>query len=179
MRQPTPEELAAAEGGTCRDVIGNDLDVLYCGINPSLMSAAVGHHFARAGNRFWKTLHGAGLTPRRLEPTEDATLPDFGQGITNLVARATRGASDLADSEFRRGLRRLEEKVELFAPRRVAFLGIGAYRAATGDANTQTGRQAARLRSAEVWVLPNPSGLNAHYQLADLIDLYAHLRNDS
>ena len=177
MRQPPREALTAAENKTCRDVIGRNLGILFCGINPSLMTAAVGHHFARPGNRFWKTLAGARLTPRVLDPSEDLSLLDFGMGITNLVARATRTAAELSPQELAEGWHELQEKVKKYRPRKVVFLGIGAYRSACGDRKAVIGPQANRLSGASVWVLPNPSGLNAHYQLPDLIKIYGQLNN--
>ena len=142
------------------------LRVLFCGINPSLISAATRHHFARPGNRFWPTLHGAGFTPRRLAPAEQRLLLDAGIGLTNLVARATASAAELSASELAAGRRRLEAKVRRLRPRAVAVLGIGAYRHAFARPRAALGPQPERLAGAALWVLPNPSGLNAHYSLA-------------
>ncbi len=176
VRKPTRAEVAAAYGRTVPDVIGPGLRVLFCGINPSLYSAAVGHHFARPGNRFWPALHAAGLTERRLSPWEDGALLDRGFGVTNLVRRATAAADELAADELAAGARALVRKVRRYRPASVAFLGVTAYRSAFGRPNARLGRQTETVAGAAVWVLPNPSGLNAHYRLADLARLYAALR---
>ena len=152
------------------------LRVLFCGINPGLYSGATGHHFARPGNRFWPTLHRAGFTPRLLHPSEERELLSFGYGITNLVARATATADELAPAELVAGQRRLKSKVKRYQPRVVAVLGISAYRTAFGQKAVTAGRQQEFLADAVVWVLPNPSGLNAHYQLADLAEHFRALR---
>lgn len=175
-RRPTREQIAAAEGRTVPDVIRSRLDVLFVGINPGLYSGAVGHHFARPGNRFWKTLHGAGFTPRVLSPFEEKELPRMGVGITNLVKRATRGAEQLDDRELREGAATVEAKICRYRPRVVAFLGVGAYRSAFGLPKASVGPQGRTICGAEVWVLPNPSGLNAHYQLGALISAFGELR---
>jgi TDG/mug DNA glycosylase family protein len=159
-----------------RDVIGPDLRILFCGINPSLMSAERGHHFARPGNRFWPALYGAGLTPRLLRPDEDAELVRYGLGITNLVDRPTRAASELTEEELRGGAQALEALVAEWRPRTVAFVGIGAYRAAFRRPRATVGRQEERVAGAAVWVLPNTSGLNANHQLPDLVRLFAALK---
>jgi TDG/mug DNA glycosylase family protein len=158
------------------DLIGPGLQVLFCGINPSLYSAATRHHFARPGNRFWPTLHAAGFTPRLLHPWEEQVLLACGVGITNLVARATATAAELTQDELRAGRQRLERKVRRYAPRWVAVVGIGAYRTAFGRPKAEVGRQAERIGESGLWVLPNPSGLNANHQLADLARAYAALR---
>ncbi len=157
-------------------MIAPGLRVLFCGINPSLRSAEVGHHFARPGNRFWPALHGSGFTPRRLAPEEDATLPGYGLGITNLVARPTRAAAELTDAELRAGAAELEALVERYAPRMLAVVGIGAWRTAFGRPRAVLGPQQDTVGGAPVWVLPNPSGLNAHHQLPDLVARFAELR---
>lgn len=174
--RPTPAEIAAAHGRRVPDLIAPALRVLLCGINPSLYSAAVRHHFARPGNRFWPTLHAAGFTDRLLSPFEERELLAAGYGITNLVPRATATADELADEELRAGARTLLRKVRRYGPRYVAFLGVGSYRTAFGRRDAAVGLQAAQMGGAGVWVLPNPSGLNAHYQLADLARLFAELR---
>jgi len=174
--KPTPEQVAAAGGTTIPDVLAPDLDVLFCGINPGLYSGAVGHHFARPGNRFWKALHRGGFTDRVLEPVDDAESARYGCGLTNLVARATAGAKDLRDDELRAGALRLEGTVDRWAPRCVAVLGIGAFRTAFRHPRASLGRQAETLGGAVLWVLPNPSGLNAHHQLDDLGARFAELR---
>ena len=144
------------------------LDVLFCGINPGLYSAAVGHHFARPGNRFWPALRRSGFTPRLLDPSEEGELLKLRLGITNLVRRATASAGELTADELRQGGRRLMAKVRRFRPRVLAVLGVGAYREAFGRRQVKLGRQTEPLGGTVVWVLPNPSGLNAHYQLSDL-----------
>jgi TDG/mug DNA glycosylase family protein len=157
------------------DVIAPHLDILFCGINPSLMSAARGHHFARPGNRFWPALHLAGLTPRRLTPDEDSELLRYGMGVTNVVARPTRTAAELSTAELREGAAALADLVSRHRPRVVAVLGITAWRVAFDRPKAVLGRQPERVGGAETWVAPNPSGLNAHHQLPDLARCYAEL----
>jgi double-stranded uracil-DNA glycosylase len=176
QHKPTPEEIRAAYGKTVRDVIASDLRILFVGINPGLYTAAVGHHFARPGNRFWPTLYGAGFTDRLLAPAEERELLDQGYGISNLVDRATAQAAELTPDDFSKGAKRLEKKVVRFRPRWVAFLGISAYQAAVDRTATSVGPQQPRFGDARVWLLPNPSGLNAHYQLAALVQLFSDLR---
>jgi double-stranded uracil-DNA glycosylase len=156
-------------------VIAPGLRVLFCGINPGLYSAATGHHFARPGNRFWPALHAAGFTPRLLQPPEENELLSLGFGLTNLVARATAGADELAPTEFVAGRRRLAAKVRRYRPRTVAFLGLGAYRHAFGRPQATLGPQPESFEGATVWVLPSPSGLNANYQMAALVKLFRSL----
>jgi double-stranded uracil-DNA glycosylase len=175
-RIPTKQELLAAAGKTLPDVIAHGLRVLFCGINPGLYTAAVGHHFARPGNRFWPALYKAGFTDRQISPFEENELLDLGYGITNLVARATASAAELANDEYVRGARILEEKVLRYQPRYVAFIGIGAYRTAFGRPHAGLGRQSDRLSSASIWTLPSTSGLNANYRPQDLARLFAELR---
>ena len=174
---PTKADLEAARGRSIPDVLAEGLDVVFVGINPGLWSGAVGHHFARPGNRFWKALHGAGFTERVLDPTEDASLLERGLGVTNLVNRTTATAAELTDDELRDGARRLVDRLQPFRPRFVAVLGIGAYRTGFGRPKAILGRQDARLGEARLWVLPNPSGLNAHYQLDALIERFRALRD--
>ena len=174
--RPSRAELAAAEGRTVPDVVRPGLRVLFCGINPGLWSGAVGHHFARPGNRFWPTLHRAGFTRRQLHPSEEPELLEAGLGITNLVERATAAAADLGDDELRAGAAALEAKVARLAPRSLAVLGIGAWRTGFGRPRAAPGLQPEPLAGTPVWVLPNPSGLNAHYQLDDLVAAFAELR---
>ncbi len=174
--RPTREQLLAAYGKTIRDLIAPDLRVLFIGINPSLYSAAVGHHFARPGNRFWPTLYGAGFTDRLLAPAEERLLLDRGYGITNLVDGATAQAAELTEQDLSTGVRRLEKKVARFRPRWVAFLGISTYQAAWDRSANSVGPQKVRFGGARVWLLPNPSGLNAHYQLPALVRLFGELR---
>ena len=174
--KPSPAEIAAAFGRTIPDVIGPGLRVLFCGINPSLYSAAVGHHFARPGNRFWPTLYAAGFTERLLSPFEDATLLERGYGVTNFVRRATASADELTSEELAAGGRRLIRLVRQYNPSTVAFLGVTAYRAAFGLPRALLGRQPEPIGRTSVWVLPNPSGLNAHYQLTQLAHIYTEFR---
>ena len=174
--RPTRAELAAAAGRTIRDVIAPRLRVLFCGINPGLYSAATGHHFARPGNRFWPALHGAGFSERLLHPSEERQLLESGYGITNLVARSTAAADELAPEEFAAGHRRLAAKVRRYRPRIVAVLGVGAYRTAFQRPGATLGPQPETLAGARLWVLPNPSGLNANHQLPDLVRLFTALR---
>ncbi|MGZ9165569.1 MAG: G/U mismatch-specific DNA glycosylase [Anaerolineales bacterium] len=178
MRSATPSraELLAAKDKTVRDVIARGLRVLFCGINPGLYSGATGHHFARPGNRFWPTLYQAGFTSRLLAPAEERELLASGYGITNLVPRATATADELSPDELVAGRRRLEAKLKRYQPQVVALLGIGAYRTAFAQRVVALGQQPERLANSVVWVLPNPSGLNAHYQLADLVQHFRALR---
>ncbi|HSD97416.1 MAG TPA: G/U mismatch-specific DNA glycosylase [Sulfuricaulis sp.] len=175
-RRPTKAELLAARNKTVPDVIAPRLKVLFVGINPGLYSGAVGHHFARPGNRFWPTLHQSGFTPRLLSPYEERELLKYGGGITNLVNRATANAAELAEKELRAGSHRLTAKVRRHRPRVVAVLGVGAYQAAFDHTRVRIGEQPERIGNARVWVLPNPSGLNANYQLPDLARLFRKLR---
>jgi TDG/mug DNA glycosylase family protein len=174
--KPTKEEIAAAAGKRVRDVIAPGLRVLFCGINPGLYTAAVGRHFARPGNRFWPTLHRAGFTERLLSPFEERELLVRGYGITNMVARATATAAELSDEEFVRGGRALRAKVRRYAPAFVALVGLGAYRTAFDRPKAIVGLQEEKLEGASVRALPNPSGLNANYNLEDLARLFRELR---
>jgi TDG/mug DNA glycosylase family protein len=175
--RPSAAELAAAAGKGIRDVIAPGLKVLFVGINPGLYSAATGKHFARPGNRFWPALHLAGFTPRQLHPSEQEKLLESGFGITNLVNRGTATAEELAPSEFVAGRKRLAAKVRRYRPQTVAFLGVGAYCHAFSQKSVPVGPQPQRFEGAQVWVLPNPSGLNANYQLPALVKLFRSLRN--
>ncbi len=177
--RPTKEQLAAAADARVPDVIAPDLDVLFCGINPGLYSAAVGHHFARPGNRFWKVLHQAGFTDRVLSPFEERELLTCGIGITNVVARATASSTELETAELRDGARTLERKVQRFRPVCIAFAGMGSYRSAFQRPRAALGRQDERIGDAIVWLLPNPSGAQAAYQLDDMVGLYRSLRRAS
>ena len=174
--KPTKQQLIEAEGKTVPDVIGPGLRVLFCGINPGLYTAAVGHHFARPGNRFWPALHRSGFTDRLLSPFEERELLQLQIGITNVVARATAAAAELTKEDFIKGGNRLTAKVRRYFPRVVAVLGVGAYRKAFARPKAVIGEQDERIGEVRVWVLPNPSGLNANYQLADLVKLLAELR---
>jgi TDG/mug DNA glycosylase family protein len=176
MQKPTKADLLAAITTTISDLIAPDLRVLFCGINPGLYSGATGHHFARPGNRFWPTLYAAGFTPRLLQPAEEHELLPLGYGITNVVARTTATAAELAPEEYVEGGHTLLRKVEQFRPRYLAVLGVGAYRTAFAQPKAKLGRQDTRMGDTVIWVLPNPSGLNAHYQRADLTRLFRELR---
>jgi TDG/mug DNA glycosylase family protein len=173
--RPTKEDLAAAYGRTIPDLVGPGMRVLLVGINPSLWSAWAGQHFGRPSNRLWPALAGAGLTPRLLHPSEQQALLDAGIGVTNFVARATARADELTDDEIRAGLPELAALAQRWQPKTVAVLGVTAWRIATGNRTAAVGRQDDEVGGRPVWVLPNPSGLNAHYQLPDLIRLYAEL----
>jgi TDG/mug DNA glycosylase family protein len=173
----TKAELEAARGRTVPDVLARDLRVVFVGINPGLWSGAVGHHFARPGNRFWKTLHGSGFTDRLLAPAEERELLRLGAGVTNLVARTTATADELGADEIREGARVLDRRLAPFRPRIVAILGIGAYRTGFGRRDAGLGPQEERLGTSRLWVLPNPSGLNAHYQLPALVERFGELRH--
>lgn len=175
-KRPTAEELKQAEGKSIPDLIGPGLSVLFCGINPGLYSGATGLHFARPGNRFWPALHAGGFTKRVLAPWEENLLLDAGYGLTVFVERATATAAELSTEEFVAGRRRLERKVRRYSPRWVAVLGIGAYRMAFDRPRATVGPQPERIGSAGLWVLPNPSGLNANHQLADLARMFKELR---
>src|SRR5262245_8645312 len=175
-RRPTTAELKAAKNKTVPDIIAPGLSVLFCGINPGLYTAAIGHHFGRPGNRFWPTLHLAGFTPRLFDPSEEQELLPLGFGITNVVARATLNAEELKTREIIAGGKILTEKVREFTPRFLALLGIGAYRIAFEKPKAKVGLQSDLIGETRVWVLPNPSGLNAHYQAKDLVKVFRKLR---
>ena len=174
--KPTPADLLAANNKTIVDVIAPGLHVLFCGINPGLYSGYTGHHFARPGNRFWPTLYAAGFTDRLLKPSEQQQLLKHGYGITNLVERATATAAELTAAELSAGGQRLRAKVEQYQPQVLAVLGVTAYRTAFQRPHAQMGEQPAGLGPARLWVLPNPSGLNAHYTPADLARVFRDFR---
>ena len=176
LPRPTPAQLAAAAGRRVPDVIAPGLKVLFCGINPGLYSAATGHHFARPGNRFWPALHRSGFPPRQLDPAEQELLLDFGLGISNIAARATAGAAELTRAELREGGELLVAKLRRYRPAWVAFLGLGAYGTAFGVRHPRVGPAPALVEGTASWVLPNPSGLNAHYDLTELAQLFRQLR---
>jgi TDG/mug DNA glycosylase family protein len=177
LRRPTRTDLLAATHRTVPDVIADGLGVLFCGINPGLYSAATRHHFARPGNRFWPTLHRSGFTEQLLTPFRERELLNNHLGITNLVDRATATADLLSPDEIVAGGRRLTAKVARRKPKFVAVLGVVAYRQAFAKPNAKLGPQPKPIGATQVWVLPNPSGLNAHFQLADLAKLFAELRH--
>src|SRR5262245_62048144 len=174
--RPSKAQLLAAKDKGIRDVIAPGLRVLFVGINPGLYTAWSGHHFARPGNRFWPALQGAGFSKRLLHPSEQRELLKDGYGITNLVNRATATAEEVAPAEFAAGRTHLGAKVRRYRPKVVAFLGVGAYCHAFALKNAAIGLQSEKFEGAEVWVLPNPSGLNANYQLPDLAKLFRQLR---
>ena len=175
-RRPSSLDLAAARDKTIPDVVAPGLRVLFAGINPGLYSAAAGYHFARPGNRFWPVLCAAGFTDRVLRPEEQGQLLPLGLGITNVVARATASAGELSAAEIRAGGRVLTAKVERLAPRWIAIVGITVYRTAFDRPGATTGRQEQTLGGSQVWVLPNPSGLNASYQMDRLAEEFGRLR---
>jgi TDG/mug DNA glycosylase family protein len=174
--KPTKAQLAAAHTKRVADLIADDLIVLFAGINPGLYTAAIGRHFGRPGNRFWPALHGGGFTPRLFSPFESDSLLDLQYGITNVVSRATARADELSDDELRAGGRRLAAKVKRRKPTVIAFVGIGPYRVVTGNKEAGVGLQQELFGGSHAWVLPNPSGLNAHYQPAALAKLFKELR---
>jgi TDG/mug DNA glycosylase family protein len=177
--RPTKEQLAAAKGKTLRDLIAPDLRVVFCGINPGLYSAAVGHHFARPGNRFWPALFAGGFTPRVVSPFEETELLTLGYGITNVVARGTATAEELRPEEFVAGAKTLVAKVKKYRPGVLAVLGVGAYRMAFDRPKAKVGRQDETIGETRLWVLPNPSGLNAHYQGEALAKVFRELRDEA
>jgi TDG/mug DNA glycosylase family protein len=174
--RPTKADLAAAADRLLPDVAGPGLRVLFCGINPSLYSAATGHHFARPGNRFWPALHRSGFTPRLLRPAEQQELLGHGLGITNMVARPTTRADELGVDELVEGGRILTAKVARLRPAWLAVVGVTAYRTAFGRPKARLGRQDERIDGVRVWVLPNPSGLNAHFDVNGLAAQFGTLR---
>lgn len=174
--RPTKDQLAAASTRTLRDVIAPGLDILFCGINPGLYSAAVGHHFARPGNRFWPTMYAAGFTPRLFTGFDDRTLLELGLGLTNIVARASASADELTPEELRAGARVLRRKVARHRPRFLAIVGFSAYRVAFEQRAAVVGPQPTALGATAIWLLPNPSGLNAHYLPPALARLFGELR---
>lgn len=175
-RRPTKDELLAAADATLPDVIAPGLSVLFVGINPGLWSAATGHHFARPGNRFWPALYGSGFIPRQLAPDEQDELLDYGIGITNLVARASAKAEELTTAELRAGARELTERADRYRPVVVAMVGITAYRTAFGRKAAVFGEQPESIAESRLWVLPNPSGLNASWTAPKLAAAFAELR---
>jgi TDG/mug DNA glycosylase family protein len=173
--KPTKAQLLAAPNKRVPDLIAKNLIVLFAGINPGLYTAAIGRHFGRPGNRFWPALYGGGFTPRLFSPFEGSLLLDLKFGITNIVARATARADELTADELRAGGRRLEAKVKRWRPTVVAFVGIGPYRIVSGSKDARVGLQEGAFGGSHAWVLPNPSGLNAHYQPAALAQLFGEL----
>lgn len=174
--KPTKAQLLAAHKKRVPDLVAKDLVVLFAGINPGLYTAAIGRHFGRPGNRFWPALHDGGFTPRLFSPFESDLLLDLHYGITNVVARPTARADELTNDELRVGGRRLAAKVRRWQPTVVAFVGIGPYRVISGVKDAGVGLQEELFGGSYAWVLPNPSGLNAHYQPAALAELFGELR---
>ena len=177
MTTPTRADLLAAANKTVPDVIARGLVVLFCGINPGLYSAYMGHHFARPGNRFWPALHAGGFTDRLLKPSEERELLKSGYGITNVVERASAAADELSLGELKAGGKRLRARVKRYQPRYLAVLGVGAYRVAFDRPKAELGLQPETIGATKVWVLPNPSGLNAHYRAGDLAKLFEQLKD--
>jgi len=176
MTRPTRAELLTASDRTVPDIIAPGLRVLFCGINPGLYSAYTRHHFARPGNRFWPALHAGGFTARLLKPAEESELLTLGYGITNVVRRASAAADELSLEELVAGGKQLRARVQRYKPGYLAVLGVGAYRAAFDQPRALLGLQPDRIGETKLWVLPNPSGLNAHYRAADLATLFRELR---
>ena len=174
--RPTQADLNAARDRTIPDVIAPGLRVVFAGINPGLYSAATGHHFARPGNRFWPALHRSGFTDRLFRPDEQEQLLGLGLGITNIVARATARAGELGPEEFLAGARILNEKIARLQPRWLAVVGVTAYRAAFGRRDATVGPQGEVIGKTRIWVLPNPSGLNASWPTPKLIEAFQELR---
>jgi double-stranded uracil-DNA glycosylase len=174
--KPTKAQVLAAHTKRLPDLAGKNLIVLFVGINPGLYTAAIGRHFGRPGNRFWPALYAGGFTPRLFSPFENSLLLDLKFGITNLVERPTARADELTDDELRAGGRRLEAKVKHWRPTVVAFVGIHPYRVVSGIKDAHVGLQKERFGGSHAWVLPNPSGLNAHYLPAALAQLFGDLR---
>ena len=178
-KRPAAADLAAARDRTLPDILpeaGAEFTVLFCGINPGLYSAATGYHFARPGNRFWPALHLSGFTSRLLAPSEQHLLPACGLGITNLVPRASAQAAELTAAELSAGGARLLELAARHRPEVVAIAGVTAYRTAFGRPGARIGPQDHMLGPARLWILPNPSGLNAHWQLAAMAGEFGRLR---
>jgi TDG/mug DNA glycosylase family protein len=174
--KPTKAQLLAAHNKRVPDLVAKNLIVLFAGINPGLYTAAIGRHFGRPGNRFWPALYAGGFTPRLFSPFESDRLLDLNLGITNVVDRATARADELTNEELRAGGKRLAAKVKRWSPTVVAFVGIGPYRIVSGIKDARVGLQKDLFGGSHTWVLPNPSGLNAHYQPAALAKLFGELR---
>lgn len=174
--KPTAEDLRDALNRTTEDLIDYDLKVLFCGINPGIYSGATGWHFARPGNRFWKVLHLSGFTPRQLHPSEEAELLEYGCGITSFCRRTTARADELTREEIVQGGQNLVKRIEKFRPKNLAVLGITTFRTAFSQPKAKIGLQKEKIGGANVWLLPNPSGLNANYQIPDFIELFGALK---
>ena len=174
--KPTKEDLRDARRRTTEDLIDDNLKVLFCGINPGIWSGATGFHFAKPGNRFWKALHFGGFSDRVLHPSEEHELLENGYGITSFCKRTTARADELSNEEIVQGGKNLVKKIEKFKPQMLAVLGIGVYRTAFNQPKAKLGLQDIKIGSTKIWLLPNPSGLNAHYQINDLAKLFSELR---
>ncbi|MSR32987.1 MAG: G/U mismatch-specific DNA glycosylase [Gemmataceae bacterium] len=174
--KPTAADLDKAKDQGLADLLQRGLKVLFCGINPGLYTAAIGKHFGRPGNRFWPALHAGGFTPRLFSPFEQRWLLPLGYGLTNLVNRATTRADEVTAEELTQGAAILRTKVKRFQPAWVAVLGLTSFRLAFARPRAKTGPQEENLASARLWVLPNPSGLNAHFTPRQLADLFQQLR---
>ncbi|HXG86343.1 MAG TPA: G/U mismatch-specific DNA glycosylase [Pyrinomonadaceae bacterium] len=174
--KPTKEDLRDAPNRTTEDLIEDNLKVLFCGINPGMWSGATGFHFAKPGNRFWKALHFGGFTSRILHPSEEHELLENGYGITSFCKRTTARADELTTEEYITGGKLLVKKIERYKPQFLTVLGIGAYRTAFNRPKAMLGLQDETIGATRIWLLPNPSGLNAHYQIADLAKLFGELK---
>ena len=177
--RPTRGELLAAAHKTVPDVLASNLKILFCGINPGLYTAAIGHHYGRPGNRFWPALHASGVTARLLDPSEERELLQLGYGLTNVVPRATASENELTTEEIMAGGRKLRAKIRRYSPRFLAVLGLGVYRTAFERPGAKVGLQDESLGDTRIWVLPSPSGLNAHYQIATLSRLFRELKEEA
>ena len=175
MRRVSQRQLEEAEHRRVPDLVAPGLRILFCGINPGRYTAATGHHFAGPGNRFWPTMYAAGFTPRLLQPAEQADLLALGLGITNFVGRSTARADLLTKQELLEGARLLHRKVRRLRPKILAIVGLGAYRAAFTKLEAVCGLQDECIGSTRIWLLPNPSGLNAHYPGPALVELFRAL----
>lgn len=175
--KPTKEQIVKAYDKTVPDVIAPELHVLFCGINPGLYTAATGHHFARPGNRFWPTLYRSRFTPRLFSAAEEQQLLPLGYGITNFVKRATANAAELTAGELQQGAHELVRKIKKYRPKVLAVLGISAYRVAFNQPKAKLGLQSQKIGSTFVWVLPNPSGLNAHFPPTELARVFSEFRS--
>ncbi len=176
--KPSKEDLRDAVNRTTTDLIDYDLKVLFCGINPGIWSGATGFHFAKPGNRFWKALHFGGFSERILHPSEEHELLENGYGITSFCKRTTATAAELRNAEIIEGGKLLIKKIEKFKPQILAVLGIGAFRTAFNQPKAKLGLQNETIGKTKIWLLPNPSGLNAHYQINDLAELFSELRQN-
>ncbi len=174
---PTKQELEKAATKTIKDLIRPNLKILFVGINPGLYTAYTGFHYARPGNRFWPTMYAAGFTPRLFKPSESKHMLEYGYGMTNVVARATVSANEITKEEYREGGRILTEKVKVYKPEWVAFVGIQAYREAFNKPKATTGLQTDKIDESKVWVLPSPSGLNAHYKPSDFARVFREFKH--